>query len=207
MIVDIDDFLPFVMLYVPKAPEIVALRFIREVAREICTRGPLWHHTDEFPVDEPEYEAVAVIADAEIVSIREAHFDGVPLDPISVHELEVMYGDWRSLEGSPPKYVTQLLQKSVTIVPKATGTLKLHLQIKPSLTATTLPEFLLDQYAEHIGVGAAGRLMLLPDQPFTNPQLGLEHRQRFTSECLDGIAINARRGQQKAPIRTRARFF
>ncbi|MEY3774195.1 MAG: hypothetical protein RLZZ129_975, partial [Verrucomicrobiota bacterium] len=39
-----------------------------------------------------------------------------------------------------------------------------------------------------------------------NPQLGAAFVQRFSAD-MDRLSVSARKGQQNAPLRTRAQFF
>lgn len=206
MQVDFDELLPEIAIYAPKVPDIVAFRFIREVTREMCSRARLWTVTDQFEVKAPDFEALSTIPDAEIVEIEQALFNGEALEPQTRAWLDRELGDWQSLEGTPPRYITQVELNSVTIVPKASGTLRMRSRLKPSRTATTLPSSLIDQYATEIGMGAAGRALMVPQQDYTNPQLGAVKEALF-KEFLDGLSLAASKGQQKAPLRTRARFF
>jgi hypothetical protein len=204
--IDFDELLPEIAIYAPKVPDIVAFRFIREAAREMCTRGKLWVVNDQFDITAPEYEGLTTIPDAEIVEIERAHFDDVPLEPKTRAWLDEKFDDWQSLEESPAKYVTQLELNSVTVVPKATGSLRLRLHLRPSRTATTLPSSLVEHYSTEIGIGAVGKALLVPRQDYTNPQLGLPKQAEF-QKFLDTLSSTASQGQQKAPQRTRARFF
>ncbi|MEG3807310.1 hypothetical protein DBT53_005940 [Aerococcus mictus] len=102
--------------------------------------------------------------------------------------------------------MTQSAPNTVTLFPKASGSLSLRLILLPSQDATTLPDFLVDQYAREIGWGAAGEILTTPNAEFANPQLGLDFRSRF-EDRLNSLQVRAAKGQHGAPLRTRGRYM
>ena len=204
--IDIDDFLPEVLRYSPNANDLVAERFIRQAARELCERCKLWKETDTIEITTPEMQGVLTIDGADIVSIEAAKLDDATLEPKTTGWLDVEYPFWTidTTPSGPARYVTQLRPNTVTVVPAVEGTLKARMVLRPSRTATTLPSFLLERYSEEIGRGAAGRILMEPDSE--NPQLGLVHAGWFDRR-LSRLAIDAVKGQQNAPLRTRGSYL
>lgn len=205
--IDIDTFLPEVLLYAPNTTDLVAFRFIIEAARELCERCEVWRETDEFEITAPEMQGVTTISAADILGIEQAYLDGQLLVPQTVEWLDSNLPGWDidpNMSGSA-RYVTQLASNTVTVVPKATGTMKARLVLQPAKSADELPDFLLRDYATDIGRGAAGKVLTTPGQD-ANPQLGLSHISWFASR-LDTLAVRSARGQQGAPLRTRGRYF
>lgn len=206
MACDIDDLLPEVLIYAPKVPHIVAFRFIREIAKEFCQRTRLWRAQDEFEVTAPESEGITTISDANIFEVEWAELEDIALEPVKPSWLDQNVPLWQTLENETAKYVTQLSPNTLTVVPKATGTLKLRLVLEPSRKAMTLPDFMVEQHGTLIGRGAAARIMLTPDQDYTNPNLGAAMNAEFKAD-LDRLAVKAVKGQQRAPLRTKGSFF
>lgn len=205
--IDIEDLLPDVLTHAPSCPEPTALRFIRNAARDICQAGRLWRDTDSFQVTTPECEGLLTLTDAEIEIIENATLDGNPLEPKTVGWLDVNVPDWETAdEETPARYITQMGPNAVTLVPKSSGLLRLRLVLKPSRTASMVPSFLQDQYGAELAQGAAGHILLMPNVEWSNPNLGAAHHNAFQA-TLDRIKITATKGQQDAPLRTRARFF
>ncbi|AAL49596.1 unknown [Sinorhizobium phage PBC5] len=203
--VDIDDFLPQVLLYAPNCADQVAYRFLREAAREFCQRTNCWRESDEVTISTPECEGIGTTSDAEIQLIQRAELDGVPLTPRTVAWLDENRPGWEtSTEITVARYITQIQPNTVTVVPRAEGTLTMRLVLKPSLSARTLPGFLLDQWGTEIGKGAAARVLLLPESQ--NPDLGAGLLQEF-KDCLGTEAIRTTKGQQGARLRTRGSYF
>lgn len=209
---DIDELLPQVLPYAPRVPEPTAIRFIRECAIEICTVGKQWRVTDSFPVMDPESEGLCTEPDAAIISIEAASLDGQKLKPATIAWLDANVDAWESAtveEAGTAKYITQLTPNTVTVTPKATGMLSARFVLKPSLTATTLPDFLIDEHGIIIGKGAAGRILTMPRQDNPEevvPQVGVGLLNEF-NRFLDTLRTSASKGQQGAVRRSRATWF
>ncbi|MCA1490086.1 hypothetical protein I6F11_04030 [Ensifer sp. NBAIM29] len=203
---DIDDFLPQVLLYAPNCSDLVAYRFIREAARELCQRTNAWRESDEVTVSTPDCEAVSTISDADIHLIQRAELDGIKLTPTTVAWLDDNRPGWEtsSDEEAQARWITQVRPDTVTVYPRVSGSLTTRLVLKPSLSALTLPRFLLDQWGTEIGKGAAGRILLLPGNE--NAAFGQALISEFNAR-LDTEAIRATKGQQGARLRTKGSYF
>lgn len=204
--IDIDDFLPEVLRYAPNTSDVVAQRFIIQAARELCQTTKLWREHDRIEITAPQMQGVSTIRDAAIVELGKAFLNGQELKPASLEYLDDKFPGW-GVEGAivgQASYITQIQPNTVTVVPGQAGTLDVRLVLKPSRDAFSLPAFLLDDYAEEIGRGAAGKLLCDPNS--SNPQLGLDHREWFQRR-LDNLAIKAAMGQQNAPLRTKGAYF
>ncbi len=208
MSIEIDELLPEVLLYAPNCADIVAYRFIREAATELCRRTRAWRENETMLVTTPESQGIITIEDAKIFEIEAAALDENPLVPKTPAWLDDNYPGWLDSysDTGPARFVTQIAPDTVTIVPKVTGTLKMRLVLEPTRTAMTLPNFVLDQYATDVGKGAAGRIMLLPNATVGNPEYGAQLVAEFKS-LLDTLSVKATKGQQRAPLRSSSSFF
>jgi len=203
---DIDYFLPEVLRYAPNTSDVVGQRHLITAARELCTRLKIWRETDRFPITAPDMQGVCTIRDADIERIEAAFLDGVPLEPKTVAWLDDNEPAWSIDEEATgnSRYVTQLEPNTVTVVPRAEGTLNVRLILKPARDALSLPAFLLNDYSNEIGRGAAA--VILTDPNSENPQLGIDHRAWFEGR-LDTLATKAAKGQQGARLRTKGAYI
>jgi hypothetical protein len=206
--VPIDDLLPEVLTHVPNCSDPVAFKYLREAAQDVCRQGMMWRENDAFPVADPDAEGVITNQDASIVRIARAKLGDVELEPVTVEWLDANQPGWTeaTIDANPARYVTQLTPNTVAVAPRATGTLQIRLVLQPSRTAENVPDWLVEQYGILIGKGAAGKIMMLPDEAVADPARGAELGNEFMRK-LDGIALKAQRGQQGARLRTRGRFF
>jgi hypothetical protein len=204
---EIDDLLPQVMPHAPSCPEPLAIRYLREAAIELATKAKCWKERDSFPASAPDYEVLIPYEDARVLEIENARFNGIKLEPIDATELDDKLPNWDdpTAEEATPRYVTQLQPGTIRLAPRMAGTLSLRLILVPSLKATQLPDFMIDEHGIEIGKGALGRMLLHPKGDWTNPQLGAMHLAEFQT-ILARAHRKALKGQQNAPIRTKASF-
>lgn len=203
----IDAFLPYVMPYARGCPAPTAFHAIREATRTFCLRTKLWRGGDSFTIMPGQCASIAVPYGAELCEMERVDFDGKQLEPQSVQWLDEHYPDWLTgLTGSAPSFVTQLAPDTLAVVPAAEGRVTTRLVLMPSIDAMEVPDFLVDKYGRAIGAGALADILLLPGQPFSNPQLAQVHVLNFEREIDRFSGMNIR-GQQLAPMRTKAQFF
>lgn len=202
----IESLTPFIMPRVPGAAEPVVFDAIRRAAQEFCETTRLWRYDDSFEASGEPDEIMAAPVGSYIFEIESARFDGRPLEPIALTDLERLIQDWRSLDNAAPKYITQAEPDTVMLVPKGAGKVDLTLTLKPSDDTELLPTWLIDKYSRAIADGAIAELMMMPGQPYSNPQLAGVHAQRFQARLATLFGANIK-GQQKAPARTIAQFF
>lgn len=205
---DIDDLLPEVLLHAPNCADVVAYRYLREAARELCQRSRAWRVTETLLVTTPESQAIIATEDASIFEIANAFLDEFELTPVTPAWLDSEYPGWHDsyADTGPARFITQIAPNTVTIVPKVTGTLKMRLVLEPSRTAMTVPDFIVEQYATEIGKGAAGRVLMLPSNTVGNPNYGTKLLAEF-EDLLDTVAVQATKGQQGARLRSKGAYF
>lgn len=197
---DIEELFRKVRPFAANCPEPTMVEHIREAAIELCQRTRCWRFTDTFETMGDEQEIICVPPYASLFEIEEARFDDRKLERSAIHS------DMMMADLGQPKYLTQLAYNSVTLQPPGKGSLWISMFLKPSQNADMLPDILVDEFGTAIGHGALSTLLLLPNEPFTNPQQGIYYGQLFQSVLDRNFAYNVR-GQQRAPVRTRSSFM
>lgn len=205
---NLEDFLTKVLPFAPGCPEPTALEHIRNAAIEFCEETKLWRFDDTFEAgDEPNI--VCAPQGAVIHQIERCDFNGRKLDPAGIGWLDEHMPDWRSDERTSvgaPSYFTQVCPDTVRVVPHQAGRLKVWLRLKPAEDAEQLPDFIASQHRNLIGWGALAGLLMLPGQPFSDPNRATYFQARF-DQALGRKTRLQSTGQQRAPIRTKATFF
>lgn len=202
----LDAFLPQILVRAQGCPEPIALDAIRQAAIEFCSSTRLWRYTDTFAftgnseIATPDYSV--------LMEIENARMDGRALTPVSINYLNDAYPDqdWETLDASFPKYITQKSDGSFMVVPAVEGQLKMTLILKPSNDAEELPDFIDNEYRRVITDGALAEIMMIANQPYSNPDLASVHSARF-QQSLDSLATKTISGQQRAPVRTKPSLF
>lgn len=197
---DIEDLFRKVRPFATSCPEPLMVEHIRDAAITLCERTRCWRFTDTFETVGDEQEIVCTPPYAALWEIEEARFDDRKLERSKIQ------GDMIMADLGQPQYLTQLAPNSVSLQPRGKGTLWISMFLKPSQNADMLPDILVDEFGTAIGQGALSTLLLLPNEPFSNPQLAMLNLQKFDAALDRNFAYNVR-GQQRAPVRTRARYL
>lgn len=203
----LDAFLGSINPYAPGCAIPTAYFAIRQAATEFCERARMWRYEDEFDVSASDSESISTPYGSVLLDIERVSFDGRPLEPVTVKWLDDHKNGWRDGQiVGRPEYLTQLELNTIRLVPGCAGAVKVSLWLKPSQDAQDLPDFLADQYREVIAHGALGRILMMPNQPYTNGDLGAGFLASFENK-LSGLQSKGITGQQRARVRTKASFY
>lgn len=202
----LDDFLPSVNQFAPGVAEPAALFAIRQACIEFCERTRLWRYEDDFDVTDDE--DLLSPPDSQIHEIEALRFNNQKVTPAATQWLDRIWPTWRTdTDGAAtPKYFTQTAPNTLRLVPRAAGHVNIYLFLKPSQDAEEVPDFISEQYREVIAQGALSRILMIPNQSFTDGNLAIGYGTAFQSK-LDSLSSKGTEGQQRARQRTRATFF
>jgi hypothetical protein len=199
---DPSAFFRWVMPWATTCPEPLAETHIVEAAREFCRATRCWRHLDTMHVDDCRNELVCVPNHSILYEIETARFNGQRLERVSLDRAWLDDDDY-----AQPTQITQVGPMSIRLAPGGgSGTLSLSMFLIPDVDAAELPDLLYEQHAQAIGHGALAAILTLPDQAYTNPQMAEYNRGLFQQAMDCNFATNVR-GQQRAPLRSRSRFF
>ena len=205
----LDSFLGYVRPWAPGVPDPTAYKAIRGAIIEFCERTRLWKFEDDFDVSIEDCNSGIFTPNGSVLhDIEVVLFDGQELTPITTRDLDHREKGWRigDTSGGLPKYYTQIDQSTLRIVPAREGHVYLCLRLKPSQDSNDIPDFISREYNEVIGWGALSRVLTVPGQSYTNPDLAGFYAQKFADK-LDRLSVKGTTGQQNAPKRSRGRFF
>ena len=202
---DFDTILPRVTTRAAKVAEPAAIDAIREAVIELCERARVWPFQVDLTLTTAEADDIPVPAGAVLHEIETVRFDGRRLTPRTIYDLE----DRFSASNTPgaPAYYAQHLEGTIIVKPPAPGeVIRIKGFLKPDITATEAPDYVLREHRELIADGALARLLLIPGQAWTSMELGAYHQARWQQQ-LDHILAKFLQGQQRAPLRTRPQYF
>ena len=203
--IELDVFLPNITPYAPGCPEPTAFAAIIKAAQTFCERTRLWRGSSVIDVTPAGPNPVTVPAGAELFEIESARFDSRDLQPISLSDLDHKHPRWRDLDNGAARWITQTEPGYVLLVPASTGALSLSTLLRPIDNAEQLPD-LFSQYTQMIADGALADILMLPAQSYSDPQRAQFYALRFDNR-IDSLCKLTIQGQQRAPVRSRARFF
>lgn len=207
-------FKPHIMPFAPTAPEPMVILYLRQAAREFCKETRCWREVITTPITANPVEPI-IPAGATIVAVQSAKINGRDLSPMLFEEADI--DTYLTQEGRAVGFTQDEIGRFI-IMPFEAGDLVMSCFLAPSAgpQRTTLnpateaqnqvPDFLYTEHAEAIGYGALSRLLALPAQEWTNGDLAGYFAAKF-QEAKGGGQVDAAKGKQRAPIRTRARFM
>lgn len=203
--IDLDVFMPQILPWAPGVPEPTAFTCILRAAQAFSERTRLWRDRDQFNVTPTSCNVVCAPVGAELFEIESARFNGCLLEPISLADLDEKHPTWRQMSAGEARWITQTEPGSVLLVPTCTGTLDLSTLLRPTDDATQLPD-LFRQYTQVIADGALAEILMLPAQSFSDPSRAQFYSMRFDNR-INELSNRTIQGQQRAPVRSRAKFF
>jgi hypothetical protein len=181
---------------------------IKRAVIECCAGSWIWRHIPD-PIDVTAGEAVYLLeppTGSDIAVVMAAQFNTVPLDNRSTSWLDREIPGWRSIRKTP-KYFTQVNPEEIILaaVPdiSMTGALTMTLALQPSQRASDFPSWIFNKYIYELADGALSKLMLMPEQPWTDIRNGTDRRMRFEAAMANarGTAASA---VGRAPGRVKA---
>lgn len=165
-------------------------RAIIDAAINICEGILLWRE-ELTAIDIVDSQATYTLSSisGDIATVMQAEFDESALRGTTEVFLDEYLGgipDWRSEESSSPTwFYLDPLRTTMRLVytpdDDLTGGLVVQVALKPSRTATTLPDFLYKHFLEVIRMGAKAYILGMTEQPWAKPTVAEYYAGKFTS--------------------------
>jgi hypothetical protein len=148
-------------------------------------------------------------AGQELIRVEGAWLDGTRLKVYGVGDMDHAFtDDWQTHTGSTSTLVQitpgTVLLYPVPVAASATG-LKLRLSVKPSESATGIPDDQFVKYRDPLAAGARARLMLQSGKKWSNPNLGSLNAAVFDA-AINSAGIAAARSFSTGRIAARPKF-
>lgn len=196
--VNIDKFLPYVLPYTEKCPNVVARRAIRDAIIVLAeeTGATTLRCSMETVKGQDSYEfELPVGIDVERVSF--VKLGSFPLKAINRDMLKQLYPntDWRDIPGTPQYYLHTDEPKMLNIVPApdtSGAKLTCELKLRFSRDCDEFPSIYYERYVEAVASGALARVLAMPGQPFTDLAMAAQWAQMF-AQMLPSIKADVMR--------------
>ena len=202
------DFAPYVQPEVPGCPLFQVDNAVREACISFLSRVDLWRAEPEIVNVTAGNEQIdlSAPAGAEPSRVMDLTLNGRSL--IKLAREEEVYAILDSTQPGTPTHYYQRDNESVILAPKPKDALQLRmfLALKPSATATALPDGIGKEWRKLIAQGAKAHLMLMKGVTWSSPQMGVTNNQLFEK----GVASAQRRvssGNNGAPLTVKRRDF
>lgn len=196
-------FYPYILIYLPGCPDPVTDQALLLASMEFFGKSLAWQEwldpvTTSAGINEYDFEIDT--RQQEIVQLCDATTDGNDLPLALPDELPP---DWQNGYCKPGIFTRNRRSFWLTQSPVAAGAVvKAEVTLKPALTAAGIPDELFSHYAQAIAFGAAGQVMSIPGQSFSNPVLSMDFRSRFYQGIQDA-GLDAVRNFSRFRLRTK----
>jgi hypothetical protein len=205
-------FYPFLIPLVPHVADPVAEHAVRNACIDFCMDTLIWR-TPIDPIstqkNEPSYQ-LDVPTGATLAHVVDLYYDGRRLGKKSISEISGSFSyDWMQREGTPtvftmfnPNEVRLVLTPDKSVKDGLTGILA----FAPKRNSTQIVDYIFEDYADEIVHGAMARLLMIPNQQWTDMKVGLGYQKQFTSDKAN-VRAHVNQGQTHAPISVHLRRY
>lgn len=204
-----DDAADWILPDVKDCPWPMAKSRLVLAAREFCSRASVWRVALEPSVSVAgvaDYPDLIETQQMEVVRVLRAYYGGAKLVPLGPGQFFEQRADGHST--GPPDYMT-VEGDAIVLYPAPPDSgveILVEATFKPSLTSTTFPTELWNQYGEGIAEGAKARLYKSPGKPYTDLNMAAVATDAFNVAC-GKARVRVDRGMTTAHTRVRSRFF
>lgn len=176
---------PYIATEIPGAMTLLIEREILQAARKFFERTKIWKDVQESQSTvsgTADYD-VFMPDESEIVTWDYVLYDGYDIDPVTEYELTAEQSLWRDVTGTPTSYITNIRTKAMRLypTPDAVGALKYELTLKPSVAATTLPDFAIQQFQDILVDGTLARMYGQATRDWYNPDESAKRMRMFNN--------------------------
>jgi len=196
-----DAFVPWVLVNAPGCPEISAVQALKDATIQFCEQT-LIHQVDHDPISSianiADYDLESPVSGTRVHKIMRAWYEGNILMPVAPDEVSepTVYnqniGGYQKRTGTPTGFIHKD-HASLSLIPvpdvSRANSVTLRVALAPLRSASTVADFLYENWGEFISNGATARVMAMPNKAFHNPSAAAYHQTRYQ------IGINQARQQ------------
>lgn len=193
-----------VLPYAPGCPSALMSLQVLSAAIELCRESHLWERMVEHAVGE-EYTDMGVVGDPSYyVSLKFVYDDGAILispvsDTIDIVDITLTVDDEDRTD-----YILRGNSLVFEDPPEDGAVIAARLFFAPAEDATELPDFLFREWKKGISAGAIASLVMMPQKPWSAPNLAVVHQQTFLRQVNEAKMLHHRKNLQN-PQRLRIR--
>ncbi len=137
---------------------------------------------DDTTISKCEYALSTTLGD--ICKVLEAKYDGYDMLPKTEDWFNANLPDWRwQMAGQPEYYLVDMAGKKIRLVYAPNDAIENAIEVwvvlKPLLAATTVEDFIYDEYYLTIAAGVIAKLAMIPKQEWSDPGLAQVNQAMF----------------------------
>ena len=208
----VDDALIYLLPDMPSCPAPLLTQNLLMAAREFCRETRCWkQELDPIPLvsGQRDYDLMPDNNQAQIFLLERAELPG--MQPLAVlDDTQRRPLDWMTATGMPRRARVSDDMQALQLYPLPSGqTLPaLHVTVRliPKLTATLLPDSVLERHLEALTNGTKARLMAMANRPWSDAAAAGYHRSLFAAAMNDAAATALTAGITGSMFVTPPRF-
>lgn len=171
------DFYPLLAPHVPGCPDVTMDTYLASTAADFFARTHVWRAAIDNIIIVPNVSEYDLSGDAVIEDIISASID---TDAFEQTDVRLIPQKDRTRTGKPQKFwMVEDTIISVWPIPEERHTVKLTAVLKPSRTATSVPDWIYETWADALVDGAVARLAHIPNKEWTSFDLYAFHKSRY----------------------------
>jgi len=161
---------------------------IRSAAIEFCERTNMWKYgfaAQDVTANVDTYTFTFPVGVIDVMISRPTYVEvsGLQVNPTNEEDLDSLQYLWRDATNKQPQLYYMDFDNTMILVPTPSETitdgLYVEAALRPTMDATTLPDWLYDSWSETIAHGALMRLHAMPGKVWADPQTVSMHRAKF----------------------------
>ena len=210
----LSDVYPYVMPSVQGCPIGMVDTAIRNSLMEFCEKTRIWKYMCPTIslVDQQSLYPITSTDDNSIISMPTyVGVDGFNIAPTNEEDLYALDPLWRKAESRRPIFYYMDYNDNINLIPipnldpNIPSVMQVEVSLKPSVTSTTFPDWIFNNWVEVIADGALMRLHTMPGKVWANPQIVSLYRGKYrdgiTRAKSRAMKSFARQGKNAQPRR------
>jgi hypothetical protein len=176
-----ERFVSNILPYVPGCLVVLIKAETLRVATEFCRKTHIWQAVEESTATEGDETITLSPASGDVVGVK-----------VEINDREI--SDY-TLSGTTVTLEDELSEDD---------SIKVTLYLTPERDATELPDILYNEWLEGISAGVRANLMLMPEKPWSTPNMVMIHAQTYQHQIGQAL-LQARKKNVREPMRMRLR--
>ncbi len=206
-----EGFHPYILPFVPECPTQTVDHHLRQAAIEFCSRAHVWkERLDTLLADDSGATRFDLALDdqVEMAKLYTVVF-GTGTSREEAVIVEQLHGEQCTRDGTSARLAWTDNRRRIFLswAPDAGTEIDVTVALKPAMTAFDFPDQIFAHHADDIANGALARLLVLPNQTWTNPSLAAMCGEKFTDAIHSGARHAAGGFARRTPRSKSTRFF
>lgn len=185
-----DDFLPLIQPHLPSCQVATIKTYLAQAAQEFFARTYIWQEEIDALYLAPNQIEYDLDSDAVVEDVLAVVYESQKLDRIEARKAPF---EEFGRTGRPQMY---WLHTDATVrvfpTPETRATLRVHAVLKTARTATSVPDWVYETFADVLVSGAVARLASIPGKDWTDVGMAQLNNQKFEREIANARVRSAR---------------